>query len=142
MLKRLIDIRNIVEHQGSNPPPTDECLMFADLVWYLLRSTDRLVQTQVETLIFKPPGMISGNFQRVMLNFRVPFSEPPKIDAWLHAPIIDYEPKPNWINIDSAELIRHEHPDTFWMAILGKVRGAEEQMKLIYDIYFGTSHFR
>ena len=46
MLMRLIDLRNSVEHEDSIPPPTDECLMFADLVWYFLRSTDGLIRGQ------------------------------------------------------------------------------------------------
>jgi len=46
MLRRLIDIRNFVEHQDSSPPPASECLMFADLVWYFLRSTDGLAKVR------------------------------------------------------------------------------------------------
>lgn len=53
MLRRLVDIRNIVEHQAASPPLTDECLMFADLVWYFLRSTDKLIRSRVEGIRFE-----------------------------------------------------------------------------------------
>ena len=56
MVKRLIEIRNVVEHQDREPPPTAESLMFADLVWYFLRSTDSLVRGRVDQLLFYPPG--------------------------------------------------------------------------------------
>jgi hypothetical protein len=57
MLRRLIDIRNIVEYQDSSPPPVEECLMFADLVWYFLRSTDEVIRLQVETILYGTPGI-------------------------------------------------------------------------------------
>jgi hypothetical protein len=140
MLRRLIEIRNIVEHQDSSPPPVDECLMFADLVWYFLRSTDGLARMQVETLIFKSDGMTSRVFQKVMLHFGEAFSEPPKISSLLHAHLIINEPKENWIKIEPVELDRLESHGDFWISISGKVCGTEEQMRLIYDTYFRISH--
>ncbi len=140
MLRRLIEIRNIIEHQDSSPPPVDECLMFADLVWYFLRSTDGLARMQVETLIFRRSRMTSGGFQKVMLHFSEPFNKLPKISSLLHAPIIIYEPKNNWVKVESVELDRLESHGDFWMSISGKVCGTDEQMRLIYDIYFRASH--
>jgi hypothetical protein len=120
--------------------PIDECLMFADLVWYLLRSTDGLARMQVESLIFKPDGMTSRVFQNVMLHFGEPFSKPPKISSLLHASIIINGPKENWIKIEPVELDRLESHGDFWISISGKVCGTDEQMRLIYDTYFRTSH--
>lgn len=140
MLRRLIDIRNIVEHQDSSPPPIDDCLMLADLVWYFLRSTDGLARMQVPFLVFRPHKGASGGPEQVQLHFPESFSEAPEISAWLHAPIIANEPIEQWFKIESAELKRHDHPDDFWMSVSGKVCGTEEQMKLIYDLYFTISH--
>jgi hypothetical protein len=44
MLANLIDIRNAVEHQFSNPPPQARCIELAEFVWYFLRSTDSLAK--------------------------------------------------------------------------------------------------
>jgi hypothetical protein len=81
MLRRLIDIRNIVEHQDSSPPPTNECLMFADLVWYFLRSTDGLAKFEVQTIFFHPQSKVPGNIQQIRLHFGEPFDEP-KFQLW------------------------------------------------------------
>lgn len=140
MLKRLIDIRNIVEHQDSSPPPVDECLMYADLIWYFLRSTDGLAQMQAETLIFKPRDVPPSREQMVTLHFRELFSEMPGINTWVIAAIVTYEPRVDWMRIESTEITLTEYPKRSWMAVSGKIRGTEKQMKLIYDIYFRTCH--
>jgi hypothetical protein len=87
MLKRLIDLRNSVEHEDSSPPPTDECLMFVDLVWYFLRSTDKLVHGRVEEIDFE--GHISDtdietrDFFSVRARFWQSYVERPHIYAFL-----------------------------------------------------------
>jgi hypothetical protein len=43
ILRRLIDIRNAIEHQDDPPPPIDELELLLDAMWYFLRSTDQLV---------------------------------------------------------------------------------------------------
>ena len=140
MLRRLIDIRNFVEHQDSSPPPTDECLMFADLVWYFLRSTDGLAKLEVQMLIFDRHVTAPGDLQQIRLHFREPFSEP-EISALAHPSLIAYEPRENWIEVEQAKISRHDHGDeTVWVSVKGKVRGTDEQMKLIYDLYFRASY--
>ena len=44
MLGKLIQIRNAVEHQFSDPPTQDSCIELAEFVWYFLRSTDSIAQ--------------------------------------------------------------------------------------------------
>jgi hypothetical protein len=163
MLKRLIDIRNIVEHQDSSPPDIDECLMFADMVWYFLRSTDPIVRIQVDTLLFEPPGtgIDSDDFHpEVELSFESgDFSKPSTIRAWLYASSLTYEHRNNWIRIENARIVNYprgnppqppssgekiiiikagigpyEGPPR--VSIYGELHGTDEQMKLIYDLYF------
>ena len=116
MLKRLIDIRNIVEHQDSSPPPVDECLMFADLVWYFLRSTDPLVQTKIDKLLFEPPGtdIDSGDFHpAVELSFdRENSSELPDILAWINPSSLSYECRENWMKIDDAKVADYQNDES------------------------------
>lgn len=145
MLKRLIDIRNIVEHQDSSPPPTDECLMFADLVWYFLRSTDELVELQLERISLVPPGedFFSRDYHpQVALNFPSPFSRPPEIEAWLNPSSFTYEPRTDWIKIETTEIAEYKEAEPPRWAVKGKVSGTDEQMKPIYELYFRPSHFR
>ncbi len=141
MLRRLIDIRNFVEHQDSDPPPTNECHMFTDFVWYFLRSTDGLAKFEVQTIIFPPRVTAPGNVEQIIqLHFSEPFSEP-EISALAHPSLIAYERRENWIAVEEAKISRHDHGDeTIWVSVKGKVRGADEQMKFIYDLYFRASY--
>lgn len=161
MLKRLIDIRNFVEHQDSSPPSTDECLMFADIVWYFLRSTDAMAKSaksRTVDLEFGHPawGMGGGPgrdfIPDIWLRFRGPASEPPEIVAWAWAHLFANEPRTDWIRIEAAELEEYEvlayegdeEKDEDWdpwMKVTGKVSGTEEQMRSIYKLYFKPSHF-
>lgn len=42
MLRSLIDVRNAVEHEDKSPPNLLRCAELSEMVWYFLRSTDRL----------------------------------------------------------------------------------------------------
>jgi hypothetical protein len=144
MLRRLIDIRNIVEHQDSSPPSVEECLMFADLVWYFLRSTDEVVRLQVETILYVPPGIdVYGQDSHpfVQLVFGEPFNEMPSVDAWLNPSSVAYEPRKDWIKVEPTKIIGHEKAEPHRVSISGKIHGTEEQMRLIYEQYFDSSHF-
>jgi hypothetical protein len=146
MLKRLIDIRNMVEHQDSSPPPTDECLMFADLVWYFLRSTDGLIQGQVEEIWFVPPEIVPeatrAFYPVVTLYFREPFNLLPKAEAWLNPSSFSYEHRANWTKIESTGVTDYKETAPPRVKIEGKMHGTDEQMKLMYELYFRCSHFR
>jgi hypothetical protein len=152
MLKRLVDIRNIVEHQDSSPPPTDECLMFADLVWYFLRSTDGLARTWVPRIFFYPPGTDVHSMDRhqIVIEFcqddikpdQRPFGKPLEIEICTDPLSPSYEPKAGWMRIDPAEIVRFEDAKPPWVRVRGIVSGTDEQMKLIYELYFRICHFR
>jgi Protein of unknown function (Hypoth_ymh) len=96
MLRRLIDIRNFVEHEDRSPPDIDDCLAFADFVWYFLRSTDLLVHRRIAEIEYgftfgeTGEGHITvtyGERHRGVLSFMashqsVRFSDEPKSD-WI-----------------------------------------------------------
>jgi hypothetical protein len=154
MLKRLIDLRDSVEHDNTSPPPLDECLMFADLIWYFLRSTDRLVKSTRKGLQFwKEPSWRHyeewDDNARVWLRFGGPLSEPPEIQATLYEAYYAYEPKADWIRVEATQIEKYEtlaeggdeEKDKDWvpwMKVTGKISGTEEQMRLIYQAYFNV----
>jgi len=140
MLRRLIDIRNFVEHQDSTPPSSDECRMFADLVWYFLRSTDSLVRSHLDNLIFYAPGPEPFLERRkyyptVEVKFSEEFATTPQISAGLNPPSISYEANTDWITIEAIEIISLE-VDEPHMLIRGKMSASGEQMGLLYRAYF------
>lgn len=153
MLKRLIDIRKIVEHQDSSPPAVDECMMFADLVWYFLRSTDGLVRSWMPKIFFYPPEGRHDprHLLQVVIKFcpddfeplERPFGRPLEIEAWIDPSDFSYEPKAGWMETESAEIGRwFEDAKPPRVRVKGRVNGTDEQMKLIYELYFRISHFR
>jgi len=50
ILKELIEVRNSLEHNHSNPPETEKCRFYVDVCWYFLKSTDTLVDMMVSSL--------------------------------------------------------------------------------------------
>jgi hypothetical protein len=138
------------------------CLMFADMVWYFLRSTDPIVRIQVESLLFEPPGtdVDSEDFHpAVELRFKSgDLSELPTIRAWLYPSGLTHEDRNNWIRIENGNIASYPQGDPPRLpsgqeviilksgiapyegpprvTIHGELRGNDEQMKLIYDRYF------
>ena len=147
MVKRLIDIRNLVEHEDSIPPPADECLMFADLVWYFLRSTDKIVHGFIEVIAFEQrvPADDPDEIRHfnVSVVFDQSFNKPLGIRADIDSAGIAYEPRKNWMKIENAEVTasHYARPDEPQICVWGNVSGTDAQMKYIYDLYFTLSHF-
>ena len=52
ILKELIDVRNSLEHEHTEPPSTDKCKFYIDICWYFLKSTDPLVDMAVSSLVY------------------------------------------------------------------------------------------
>lgn len=50
MLKKLMSIRNAIEHKDSKPPSKGRCLELLDLIWYFLKSTDSILRRQPDSL--------------------------------------------------------------------------------------------
>ena len=40
LLKRLIDVRNLIEHEDGPPPNKEVCAELSEFTWYFLRATD------------------------------------------------------------------------------------------------------
>lgn len=51
MLGKLLEIRNAVEHQFSDPPSQARCIELSEFVWYFLRSTDS-ISKQISTSFY------------------------------------------------------------------------------------------
>ncbi len=60
-LKKLMKIRNSIEHEDTNPPSYKECREFLDVVWYFLKSTDGLVSNKPTEVMFSKSKPIESN---------------------------------------------------------------------------------
>jgi len=56
MLKALLDVRNDVEYNDVKPPSVERCREFAEAVWYLLRSTDSILEIGRTDVSFSKEG--------------------------------------------------------------------------------------
>ena len=56
MLKTLMNARNDVEYNDVKPPSVERCREFAEAVWYLLRSTDSILEVGRTEVIFCKEG--------------------------------------------------------------------------------------
>jgi hypothetical protein len=45
LIKKLMEIRNDIEHKDKRPPRVDRCRELLDVTWYFLKSTDKLVSS-------------------------------------------------------------------------------------------------
>jgi hypothetical protein len=52
IIKDLFDVRNLIEHDDSEPPELKQCRHYADVIWYFLKSTDTLVDLSYDEFRF------------------------------------------------------------------------------------------
>ena len=56
LLKTLLNARNDVEYNDVKPPSVERCREFAEAVWYLLRSTDSILEVGHTEVAFRRDG--------------------------------------------------------------------------------------
>ncbi|KSU03221.1 hypothetical protein KF282_1892 [Lactococcus lactis subsp. lactis] len=52
LIKIIMEIRNLIEHEDSPPPSQQRCKELVDMVWYFLKSTDSLVSNLITDFEF------------------------------------------------------------------------------------------
>lgn len=65
LIKDLLAIRNLIEHEDAEPPDLDRCRYFIDIVWYFLKSTDSLLRIRIDSLIYQSEDGQSEIFLRI-----------------------------------------------------------------------------
>lgn len=157
MLRKLLDIRNAVEHEDTTPPDHDSCQIFLEFTWYFLRSTDRIAQVVLSEFSLLPPN--NEDYYGVTVNSGPKHSWLPRILAWLTPDMLSNEPKKEWIvlNVKSTETReeltarlkdssnpvedeetgRGKYPND--RCIRAEVRGPSEALVRLLKIYFGTA---
>ena len=53
LLKKLLKIRNEIEHEDADPPSYNQCKEYVDVVWYFLKSTNKYVTMASDDIILK-----------------------------------------------------------------------------------------
>ena len=52
IIKDLFEIRNLIEHEDSDPPEPKQCRHYVDVIWYFLKSTDNLLDVRNDEVRF------------------------------------------------------------------------------------------
>lgn len=53
LLAELMKVRNDIEHKDSPPPELRDCQIYVDVVWYFLKSTDQILDTVADEIIYQ-----------------------------------------------------------------------------------------
>ena len=96
MLRRLMDIRNAVEHKDSKAPSINRCLELLEFTWYFLKSTDSLCTQVAEDIILHHPEGYHENgcyWVHSSRNQNWKFS----IDGWIPPQTITEEESTGWL---------------------------------------------
>ena len=97
MVKKLIEIRNAIEHEDASPPNYEDCKVFSEFVWYFLRSTDNLVRELVVTFNLHPASDLS--VYSVGCGMGIEYGWNPTIGGWVPSQLISEEAKNSWLRI-------------------------------------------
>ena len=100
----LMEVRNEIEHQDKRPPKVERCLELLDIVWYFLRTTDRIVQKVYDSLVYDHDGDIYGVTLGITIKRKWNFT----ICGWLPKEFVAMQPKTNFVEILADELHTNE----------------------------------
>lgn len=67
ILKELVEVRNLIEHDDVAPPSQEKCWFYIDIVWYFLKSTDELVDSVLESFVYESGHDASRVYVKVLL---------------------------------------------------------------------------
>ncbi|WP_444920676.1 hypothetical protein ACJJID_18155 [Microbulbifer sp. CnH-101-G] len=93
MLKKLMTIRNDIEHNDAEPPSIERCLELPDLSWYFLKSTDGFLAWRQDDFIYYDVDD-NGRETQYWINIAVDFDLNHKFNVrgWVPNEIVAMEP--------------------------------------------------
>jgi len=155
MVKKLIQIRNAVEHEDASPPDYEACKVFSEFVWYFLRSTDNLVREIVLTFNLYPDEF-ELNMYSVECRMGIEKKWNPSIGGWVPSHLISDKSRDNWLRIigkkfdrlsdylnnsqgshsDEGDKKKNNGPQSEVTYFNGEIRGTAECLKRLIQLYF------
>lgn len=100
MLHKLLEIRNGIEHQFSDPPSQSRCLELSEFAWYFLKSTDQIAKLCSEGVVLRE-SLDSPYFIGLM---RTPESNwKPSISLVLPGKLVSRDPKPEYFEVSEEK---------------------------------------
>jgi hypothetical protein len=94
LLRELMKIRNLVEHEDSPPPSQERCNEFLEFVWYFLRTTERHLTNVPLGLSYQDQRNPRHRSTTVEIAFSPELVI--SVSGWLSAADIRYRPFNDW----------------------------------------------
>jgi hypothetical protein len=117
MVQKLVEIRNSIEHEDTDPPNEEACFDFLEFIWYFLRSTDLLVRRLIRSIALNPPeDALERDYYYVGIEFDPKGSWIPKLTAWVVPSMTSEQPVNDWLTLKVGET----HTRGVFMATQGK----------------------
>ena len=137
LLQDLFKIRNDIEHEDKDPPSTDTCEKYLDIVWYFLKSTDDLVYTFNDLFAYQNPEKdfnsgeevvvaMSGNWDKVEVTAKQSMSV-----------VRMRKPAGNWIEVNNLVKTKEDSD----VLLKGKINLSTDGLKVLAHGYFSTYYY-
>ncbi len=133
MLHHINDLRNVLEHRYEMPPAVARCRELVELTWYFLKSTDALITSIRNDILFGEDRLDGGRDPWLELSFGPEFDWRCSARGWIPSILLHDQAndKAMTVRVDSIESA------TEYRARIKKERavGADED-NVCGDIYF------
>lgn len=133
ILKKLLIIRNNIEHNDYSAPEKERCLELSDVVWYFLKSTDQMcniIYNDIECIDTKNDNL----FFTVSSNYESPFNV--YINCVLNQKDISYSHINNFIELDIKEGVKYI--DNNRVHVIGLIPNILKHQEVILKFIFNT----
>jgi hypothetical protein len=154
MFRKLLEIRNVVEHEDGQPPDADAAQIFVEFTWYFLKSTDRLLQIISSDVHFQCDTAEEKLWMEVSYGPSTQWN--PLTRGQLSCDLISHQAKEGWltlselsgpafikqslgIEVETAIPEEEEQTDSDYVYVRGSLRGPNEGLLHLTRIYFSAA---
>jgi hypothetical protein len=138
MLRQLIDLRNILEHEDGAPPDLEACSNLVEFVWYFLKSTDPLLVNRLIEVTFIPSDELWSQdlpVDLVEIGFGYPVPGLLHVSVRLAESAIITNPDPNYFEIIETGK-RTKTYDGKMVILTGDIVGPKDLVQALWIDYF------
>jgi hypothetical protein len=110
LIKKLMEIRNKIEHQDAKPPKIERCKELIDVTWYFLKSTDRLI-LYIAHHIQLEPNNSNGLSEKYGCTIELSYSKKKmSLSGWIPINYVSKKPVNNFFKINCSTI----HDGSYW----------------------------
>ncbi|MCW3044931.1 MAG: hypothetical protein JWL57_3089 [Actinobacteria bacterium] len=135
MLRTLVEVRDSFEHEYLPPPSRERCRELAEIVWYFLRSTERLVHAVPVEFALSPDGD-TGNIQECVIKTGPMHDWNLTISVNVDQTELSSSLVSEWMRVILDDDLALELEIPGWIWFQGQVRGPASCIRALIRLYF------